>query len=129
MRSSLLTSNDVGDIMHARRILPGATQSMVFTDNDLPPILRPDAPKYDTIIEGESTTRKLTKSELQAVLEEKGLNSDGNVEQIRGRALLANIPIQEIKGRIIEGYVGKPKGATQILFERGFVDENLKLPD
>ena len=57
------------------------------------------------------------------------MNSDGNVEQIRGSALLANIPIQEIKGKMIEGYVGKPKGATQILFERRFVDENLKLPD
>ena len=129
MRSSLLTINDVGDIMHARRILPGMIQSMVFTPDDLPPILRPDAPKYDTIIEGVSTTRKLTKAEIKLLLEKKGLNSDGNVEQIRGRALLANIPIQQIKGKMNEGYVGKPKGAAQILFERGFVDSNLTLAD
>jgi len=57
------------------------------------------------------------------------MNGDGNVEQLRGRAILANIPTTETKGRAMEGYVNKPKGSAQILCERGFIDLNGCFPD
>ena len=129
MRNSLLTEKDVGELQHERRILPGFVQSMVFSLDDKPPIVQPDAPKYDTPVDGDSVTRKLTKAELKQVLETHGMNGDGNVEQLRGRATLASIPTTETKGRVVEGYVNKPKGAAQILCERGFIDLNGCFPD
>ena len=45
------------------------------------------------------------------------------------RAKEAGIPLTITKGKIIEGYIGKPKGASQIVCERGFVDMEGKLPD
>ena len=34
----------------------------------------------------------------------------------------------ETNGKIIEGYIGNPKGAAQIAFEQGFLDDEGKLP-
>ena len=57
------------------------------------------------------------------------MNSGGNVEQLRVRATLANIPIIETKGNIVDGHVNKAKGAVQILCKRGFVDTSSRLSD
>ena len=54
-------------------------------------------------------------------MEEKGLNTDGKVEQLKQRATEANIPISETTGKLIPGYIGKAKGALQIAAERGFI--------
>ena len=129
MRSSKLTIDDVGTLEQEQRILPGSIQSMVFTADDHPPIQDENTPKYDAPLGDESVTRKLTKAELKSVLETSKMNSDGNVEKLRVRATLANIPIIETKGKIIEGYVNKAKGAAQILCEREFIDTSSRLPD
>ena len=55
-------------------------------------------------------------------MEDRGLNSDGDVKSLRARAVTANLPIKEITPNVIPGYVGKPKGALQIAAERGFID-------
>ena len=47
MRDSILTKEDIGPITHSRTIGVGNTQSMVFQDDDLPPIFDPTTPKYD----------------------------------------------------------------------------------
>ena len=168
MRSSVLTGDDVGAIVHDRVLKVGDEQFMVFQEDDPPPIFDSDAPPYDIIKEGEVTrnlnkkelmknleelgmnvdgtlkvlqaratesnipiteavTRKLNAKELKEKLEELGMNSDGNVAELRSRANVANIPIVEEKGNIIEGYVGKPKGALQIACERGFIGLDGKL--
>lgn len=65
MRSSVLSKGDVGKLNHSRRIAIGKTQSVVFLEDDLPPIFDPTATKYDQSIEGESATIKLNKVELK----------------------------------------------------------------
>ena len=85
----------------------------------LPPIFDSKGPKYDVIKSDNLLTRKLNKSELKDVLEEKGLNTDGKVDQLRQRVTNVNIPLTETKGEVIPGYIGKPKGAQQIACERG----------
>ena len=122
MRDSILTEDDIGNISHARSLKVGATQIMSFQENDLPPIFHPDAPKYDQIVTTEDVTRKFTKKVLQEMLNARNINSDGLVEDLRKRAEEAIIPISETSGKVIEGYVGKPKGALQIACEREFCD-------
>ena len=62
MRDSLLTAKDIGSIVHARSLKEGDTQSMVFKDEDLPPVFDDSAPKYDSVDTSQiSQTRKLTK--------------------------------------------------------------------
>lgn len=45
------------------------------------------------------------------------------------RAEEANISLTETKQKIVDGYVGKPKGAAQIACKRGFLDDKGKLPN
>ena len=101
---------------------------MVFKENDLPPIFDPIVPPYDVASE-DSVTRKLNKLELKTALESKGYNGEGKVDALRDRAKEAGIPLTITKGKVTEGYISKPKGASQIVCERGFVDMEGKLPD
>ena len=121
MRDSTLSEDDIGPIKHAQALKAGDIQSMVFT-SEIPPIFDPTAPKFDQILPETKITRNLTAVELRKVLEDKGLNTDGKVAQLKHRAIEADIPITETTGKLIPGYIGKPKGALQIAAERGFID-------
>lgn len=100
---------------------------MVFKQNDLPPIFDPGAPRLDQAVPGTNVTRNLTTVELRQVLEEKGLNTDGKVTQLRQQATDANIPISVTASKIIPGYIGKAKGSHQIAAEQGFISLDGKL--
>ena len=65
MRSTVLTKDDVGTIIHARKIVAGSTKIMAFQEQNLPPIFDPTVPKYDEQTLGEATTRTFTKAELR----------------------------------------------------------------
>jgi hypothetical protein len=128
MRNSVLSKDDLGTLVHDRVLKVGDEQSMVFNNADLPPILSPDAPQHDVAKPGQSTT-KLTKAELKKVLEGLAMNVEGNAKQLQERARVAGIPITKTKGSVEEGFMGKPKGAAQILIERGFLSLAGKLSD
>lgn len=128
MSSTVLSKDDIGTLAHERTVKVGERQSMVFDNTNLPPILSPGAPIYDVLKPGEKN-KKLTKLELKQKLEELGMNHDGNVEQLKERATIANIPITKTQGIVEEGFMNKPKGAAQIICERGFTDLEGKLPD
>ena len=95
---------------------------MVCKENDLPPIFNPNTPKYDQIIGVQDNTRAFTKPELEKMLEDRGLNSDGDVRTLRAQTVAAKIPLKDITSHVLPGYVGKPKEALQIAAEREFVD-------
>ena len=111
MRSTVLSKDDIGTLVHERTVKVGDRQSMVFDNTNLPPILSPGAPIYDVLKPGEKT-QKLTKLELKQKLEELGMNHDGNVAQLRERAIIANIPITKTQGIVKEGFMDKPKSAA-----------------
>ena len=129
MRNTTLSVNDIGTIMHEGVLKAGDTQEMIFSETSLPPIFAPGVPKHDIEREDENVTRRLTKVELKAALELKGFNSDGKVNELKARATEAGIALTETLRKIEEGYVGKPKGAQQILYERGFIDHEGKMSD
>ena len=65
-------------------------------------------------------TRKLTKSELKSLLEVKGYNGEGEVADLQKRAKDADAPLTETNGKIIEGYIGKPKGLPKLHANKDF---------
>jgi hypothetical protein len=126
MRDSILTADCMGSCQHDRCVLVGKTQHMVFCDTDLPPVLDPNCPKHQSPT-GAMKTRDMTVVELQQRLEAEGFNSDGKRAELESRCVLANLPTKLAEPVMTAGYVGTPKGAAHIPFERGFFDASLKL--
>jgi hypothetical protein len=60
------------------------------------------------------------------VLDKAGINLKGNVLVLEERRQQAGISLKKLLDKIIPGYVGKPKGAFQIVYERGFLDADKK---
>ena len=72
-------------------------------------------------------TKSKTKAELICDLQKCGVNCamGTNVERIKAMCQRNNIKLKHpSQPKIIEGWNGRPKGYLQILWERGFVDEN-----
>ena len=65
---------------------------------------------------------KYTRSELIKMLAEKNIIAQGNLKKIQEIARNSDVPIEQDKPIIEEGWVGKPKGMMQLLYERSFLD-------
>jgi hypothetical protein len=128
MRDSELNAHNTGTVRHGRCIPVGHIQARNFTINDLPPVLKPLCPKFATPT-GKTVTRELTVPEMKARLEKEKLNSDGKRQVLVQRCTEAGLPVLLTYPVMSPGYVGQPKGAAHIAFERGFFDESLKLPN
>ena len=68
----------------------------------------------------------MTKVELIDRLKNSGITKiTGTKKELQELCQSNNIPITSNEDIILEGWVNKPKGAIQILFERGWLDPNL----
>jgi hypothetical protein len=56
-------------------------------------------------------------------LDEKGLPTNGQKRHLQERCITHSIPTEEQRNKIIEGWLHRPKGMVQILWERGFLTE------
>ena len=108
----------VGESTHDRKLTIGETQSMVFLETDPPPFYDLTCPKND--VKTGAMKRKRT--------QKKKSSSSGIATQMQQDALeQEEEPEPEMEEAIRYGYVGKPKGLLDVLFERGFLDpERLK---
>jgi len=110
----------------------GDVQSMVYSENDVGPFdMTPEERegKWNDIDTGRiKNDVKLTKHELIKLLNNQGvLNPKGRRTKLAQQCEMLGLPTQKCIKIIKEGWVGKPKGALQILYERGFiVKEDLK---
>jgi hypothetical protein len=86
-------------------------------------------PELDVILERNAESKDKTKDDLVRDLEAAEINSNGNVPVLKDRCRQAGIPLTKTIDRINPGYVGKPKAALQIAYERGFIDSNKKNAD
>ena len=114
---------------HLPKLKPGDTQSMVFHPHDIGPFWmtqqQREERRHDKVLEGETVTRQYTKAELLRHLkEQKGITAKGKKAAIQAEVQEHNLPIQETKARIVEGWENKAKGLLQVLWERGFIDES-----
>jgi hypothetical protein len=128
MRVSELGVNNTGTVRHGRCINLGEIQHMNFQIDNLSPALKPLCLKFSTPT-GKTITRELNVAELKAHLEAEKLNSDGKQQVLFERCIKAGLPVKLTLPVMTPGYVGEPKGAAHIAFERGFFDATLKLPN
>jgi hypothetical protein len=71
--------------------------------------------------DGATEKYKFIKAELIQKLEAANLPTWGTKKDITARCNANSIETSEERPKIIEGWMGKPKGAFQVLFERGFI--------
>ncbi len=126
MRPSVIVSADyLGPYDHPMKLIVGSEQLMVFRDSDRGPFWMSDAErekrKCDKAL-GSKNKKKLTVAELKKMLADKGLAANGLMSDLQERAKNFNLPVEKEVDQIEEGWVGKPKGMLQVLWERGFID-------
>jgi len=100
---------------------------MLFRIDDTRPFWMTQAERdqkpHDLVLEGQTITRQYTKDELLKQLRQRGILAKGKKQAIQSKAQEHNLPIEETKANVIEGWENKPKGLLQVLWECGFIDE------
>jgi len=109
------------------RILnPGDIQSLVFKSTDDGPFWMSreerEKTRHDQVIQGQTRTRTLKKTEMKKLLEEKNIPARGTAKELAKLCEDHGILTKIISNKVIEGWEGKPKGILQTLWERGFID-------
>jgi hypothetical protein len=84
--------------------------------------------RRDVILSGTKKKRMFRKDELQQMLITKGLTMKGKLKDLQAAAQLNDIPIEEVKEKVIEGWENKAKGLLQVLWERGWIDPQVNKP-
>jgi hypothetical protein len=128
MRSSVLTDkNCFGKFHNASYPLQlGDEQQMVFSDTDEGPFYLSSAVKqrrkYDKNT-GKLQKRYILKENLIKMLKDMDIiNPTGMLKPLQDQCTTLNLPITCIEEIIEEGWVGKPKGCLQILYQQGWID-------
>ena len=65
-------------------------------------------------------TREIIIEDLLRV--DPNMDPKGNLKKLQDLCVAKDIPIKYNEKKIIEGWVGKPKGSLQLLYERGYID-------
>jgi hypothetical protein len=104
----------------------GHTQSMTFSEIDKGPFyLSPEQQeerRKDKHTE-KRVTKTINKVRLVEILEGANILSPiGNQKHLQSQYIALGLPITHTVEQIQEGWVGKPKGSLQILYERGWIN-------
>ena len=104
----------------------GSIQCMVFNSSDLGPCYMnsEEREKYKLDINtGETKTKNLNKLELKKHLKEAGVSDpSGSKVELQSLCQSLNLPTTATVPVVKEGWLGKPKGAIQMLVERGWLN-------
>ena len=134
----------VGPFTHPHCLQPGSTQCMIYTEEDRGPFSYKQSPltdeqretmKYDRVNPDETKKHNITKQELvnQLVQNEIAQGAhfgDRDVQaylsksfsQLQGMSRAKELPVEEQRPVMEQGWLGQPKGLMQVLWERGFID-------
>jgi hypothetical protein len=134
MRNTTIAEGCIGPYNN-RTLTIGDVQSLVFTEQDFGPIHmkknqnRTDR-KYDRVI-GRKIKRKTKVELMKELIEKKQFNPTRQYtrKQIEAIATELGLLLDHEVGEVSEGWLGKPKGMYQILWERGWIDETKKFSD
>ena len=119
----------LGPYCHNQCLNVGDTQHMQFKEGDVGPFYLDSETreecKYDRET-GEMEEKTYTRSQLIDMIKEKQNVPyvRGNLKEIQRQACILHIPLSYNRPVIVEGWVNKPKGMLQVLWERGFIDVN-----
>jgi len=114
---------------HSPKLQVGDTQSMIFENEDEGPYYMPSnlqqVRKHDEI-RGKKVKNRL-KKDICEELEKIGINTRGKtIKDVQEIATAKNIPITTEECDILEGWLGKPKGIKQVLWERGLLNPDVQ---
>jgi hypothetical protein len=106
-----------------------SAQSMVFSETDLGPFylsaLERQRRRYDRKT-GKFRKKDILKNKLVEDLKEMGIEKPGGtLKQLQLHCKRLNLPTAYQEERIEEGWVNKPKGSFQVLYERGWINPNM----
>jgi hypothetical protein len=112
----------------------GDTQQLNFAENDEGPFYLSDAvrERRKQNMTGRRKRKEKTKNELlREIITTTNFNviKHYNKDEIKELANGFGIEIFHEVDDVIEGWVGKPKGVLQILYERGYIDPNRDLKE
>ena len=131
MRESKLNDDELFGPYHSPSdpLQPGMTQSMQFQSTDIGPcylsIDERVKQQYD-INSGEIKERFRSKDELKLSLTQAGiLNPVGTRRHLQEQCEQLGLAVKKSIPKIAEGWEGKPKGALQILYERGWINPSM----
>jgi hypothetical protein len=117
----------LGTFNDAHRISIGQDQSFVFKESDVGPFYMTAAERNERRNDKDSGTnvqKDISKQDLLQSLRNAGVIATGNKTKIQKLCTDKGIPIKVSLPKITEGWVNKPKGLKQVLWERGFIDES-----
>ena len=126
--STIVNNNYLGPHDHSSKLKVGEIQTMSFKSTDAGPFYLSEKEKASKKYDKTKGTKeiKLRKSELISKLELKGIkNPKGCIQKLHKLCSANNIDIKKTVADIEHGWVKRPKGAFQILFERGWIDTNI----
>jgi len=128
VRDICVGKDSIGPYHHQDMWTPGEIVSHVYNDSDNAPIYNKNMPKYDT--HDIEKYHDIGIKDLRDSLKNRGLDTTGNVADIRRRCKNCSPPIPTKKKykKLIKGYVGMPIGLMEVLYRRGYIDKNAKLP-
>jgi hypothetical protein len=130
MRPTVLVEGCLG--LHQAQIQLGKEQSMVFTDQDAGPFnmsaderenRKRDRPKAGNKRKKKHKTIDELMSEFKQYPDFRPNNVRYRQAEAFAEARRLGIPIESNEQEIERGWLGKPKGLLQVLWERGFIDE------
>jgi hypothetical protein len=126
MWNSVLTDKDCFGPFHnsTYKLQLGDDQSMIFSSMDTGPFYLSDEEKErrrnDVSTGKESCERNIVKNNLIKMLKDMNiLHPIGSANVLRDQCISLDLPITYTQEIIEEGWVGRPKGSLQILYEHG----------
>ena len=126
MRNSTLSQNKFGPFHNNQYTLqPGMSQSMQFSATDVGPCYLSEEKRRELRYDKVLPTKKkieLTKAQLVKRLKAAGKNnSKGYKKDLQTMCTNMGIPTSIEVDEVVPGWVNKPKGSLQILFEKGWI--------
>ena len=127
MRDSLIKDDTyLGSHEHITKLNVHDTQRMNYSVHDAGPFYFTPLQQLQRKWDYDTGKRKeigLRKDELIELLKNEGIvDPKGTKKQMQQRCELLHLPIKKTIQIIEEGWCNKPKGALQVLYERGFID-------
>ena len=115
----------LGPFDHAQKLKVGQTQLMIFQDTNIGPFNlskdERDKRKYNIETNDEREHIHTQSFLIDQIKEKTGMkNIKGNLSKAQKIATKLNIPTKSTAKKVLEGWVGKPKGMMQVLWERAF---------
>jgi hypothetical protein len=128
MRDTHLENEDHFGTVGMKKVELGGTQCLVFQSMDQGPCWMSAEEQHNRREDkesGEFETYTFVKTDLMTKLQSRNLQTTGIKKDLQQRCTANGIATSERRPKIIEGWLNKPKGMLQVLWERGFIDSSI----